>query len=146
MAVNAPEVQVLADTDSVVVFKITGQYNAATTANTKVIQSNTVGYANTSRDCILSLEECHYSVKINSGFIALEWVSKVNSNARILNFGSAAADGVLRNYMVNNANTPSGDVNLYVSGAANNDTYNFILKFRKENNNNSFANAYARYN
>lgn len=146
MAVNAPEVQILADSDSTVVVKITGQYDAATTANTKVVVANTVGFANTSKDCILSLEELQYSVRVNSGFIALEWHSKVNSNSRIVNFGSIAADGRLSHTIVNNANTPSGDINLVVRGAANNDTYNFILKLRKENQNGAFSNAWARYN
>ena len=144
MAVNVPETQILADSDTTVIVKVTGYHNGATTSNTKILQSNTVNYANTSRDCILEIEKIQYSVQFATGSLALEYISKVNTNNRIVNF-SGRADGVVNVYIPNAANTPSGDLNLAVVGAANNDTYNFIITLRKTTKNSAFINVYVPY-
>lgn len=144
MAVNVPEVQILVDGERTVIAKVTAYFNGATTSNTKIIQSNATFGANTSRDCILDVESVQYSVSVNAGFISLEHISKVNSNSKIYNF-SGRADGILTAPIGNNANTPSGDINLNIVGAAQNDVINLIITMTKNGRNDAFQNVFAAY-
>ena len=127
---NTPQVQVIADDDHQAVIKITGYYNSGNTSNTVVLVSNTLFGANGSRPCLLAVNAYEYSTSINNGFIALEWVSTVNSNTTIVTSGRFN-DGAVNRYIPNNANTPTGDVNMFVSGLASGDSYTLVVSFLK---------------
>ena len=131
MLYNTPQTQILDDQDHQTVVKITGYYNAATNANTLVVQANSLFGANASLPCILGLNSIEYSTSINNGFVALEWVSTANQNTTITSAGRFN-DGAFARYIPNNANTPTGDENLVTQGLAPGDSYTLIVSFLKE--------------
>ena len=131
MAVNVPEVVVIDDNDHQTVLKIVGFFNAATSSNTK-IQANTFKGANTSiTPCLVGVVNILYSTSFSNGSIALEYVSTVNTNTRIAQVGRCN-DGELNKYVPNNANTPSGDMNINIANAGANDSFTMYVTCLKE--------------
>ena len=141
MLYNTPQVQIIDDQDHQTVVKITGYYNAACTTNTLVVQSNTLFGANTSRPCILAVNSWEYSTSLSNGFIALEWVSTVNQNTTIMTAGRFN-DGAIARYIPNNANTPTGDVNLVTANAQPGDSFSLTVSFMKVFEGSKGANNY----
>jgi hypothetical protein len=144
---NAPVATVVQDSDYTVLLKIVGQNNANTLAsNTKVLQSNTVRFANGSRLCVIEVVSVDYAVSTSNGFISLEYGSQ-NNNTTILTFGKGGMSGQIDGIQPNpvNANT-TGDINLYASALDANDTYSLMITLRKNDFNGAFANLAALYN
>ena len=130
MLLNVPQVQIIDDNDHQTVVKITGMYTAACTANTVVIKSNTLYGANTSLPCLLAVNSWEYSTSLANGFIALEWVSTFNANTTIMTSGRCNDGGVSR-FIPNNANTPTGDINLVTANAQPGDSFTLTVSFLK---------------
>jgi uncharacterized membrane protein len=128
---NAPQVQIIDDQDHQTVVKITGCYTAACTANTLVVQSNTLFGANTSLPCILAVNSWEYSSSLANGFISFEWVSNGNTNTTIMTCGRFN-DGTIARYIPNNANTPTGDVNMWTANAQPGDSFSITISFLKQ--------------
>src|ERR1019366_1265995 len=90
-------------------------------SNAVIVQANSLTGANASKAyCPLSIQDIQYVVGV-TGSIILEWVSTVAANTPILVFGSPYnSTGVYTGefnaartaLITNNANTPSGDINL----------------------------------
>lgn len=139
MSVNNPEVQVLYDTGRETMVKIHGYYNSATTSNTKVITANALTFANASQTCLVSITRIMYQTQM-TGIAQLQWQGS-GGNTPIVSFGRSAA-GTFEGYMTNNGSSPTGDINLWVVGAANNDSYDLFLTLNKEQ---GFANAFLLY-
>lgn len=139
MSVNNPEVQVLYDTGRETMVKIHGYYNTTTTQNVKIITANALSFANTSQTCLVSITRVMYQTQV-TGIAQLQWVG-ASSNTPIVSFGRSAA-GVFEGYMTNNGSSPTGDINLWVIGAANNDSYDIFLTLNKEQ---GYANAFLLY-
>jgi hypothetical protein len=131
MLLNAPQVQIIDDNDHQTVVKITGVFSAATSSNTVVVQANTLYGANASLPCILTVNCWEYSSSLSNGSIVLEWVSTANQNTTILTAGRAN-DGGFARIIENNANTPTGDVNLAILGAAGGDSFSLTVSFLKK--------------
>jgi hypothetical protein len=131
MLANQPQVQIIDDTDHQTVVKITGYYNSATSSNTLVVQANTLYGANPNVPCILSVNSWEYSSSLANGFIVLEWVSLVNDNTTIMTTGRFN-DGAVVRYARNNANTPTGDINLNTANAQPGDSFTITLSLVKE--------------
>lgn len=128
---NAPQVQIIDDQDHQIVVKITGYYTAACTANTLVVQANTLFGANASLPCILGVNSWEYSSSLANGFISFEWVSNGNTNTTIMTCGRFN-DGAIARYIPNNANTPTGDVNMWTANAQAGDSFSITISFLKE--------------
>lgn len=131
MLFNTPQVQIIDDQDHQAVVKITGYYNTATSANTLVVAANTLFGGNTSLPCILAVNSWEYSSSLANGFIALEWVSTTNQNTTIMTCGRFN-DGAIARYIPNNANTPTGDVNLVTANAQPGDSFSLTVSFLKQ--------------
>lgn len=136
---NAPEVQLLSDGGLTSVVKISGIYTSGVTANTKVVTANALSFANNSQPCLITISKIQYVSDV-SGFVQLEWQG--SPNAAIASFGSGQS-GELNAYFPNYANTATGDINLFVSGAASGDSFTLIVTLNKEQ---GFANAFVEYN
>ena len=141
MLFNTPQVQIIDDQDHQAVVKITGYYNTGVNANNLVVQANTLFGANNSRACILSVNSWEYSSSLSNGFITLEWVSTANQNTTIFSVGRFN-DGAIARYVPNNANTPTGDINLVTANAQPGDCFSIVLSLMKEFNGNKIANNY----
>jgi hypothetical protein len=61
----------------------------------------------------------------------LEWVSTANQNTTIATAGRFN-DGVEARFIPNNANTPTGDVNLMAYTLGPGDSYTFVISFLKQ--------------
>ena len=136
-------IQTLHDSQAKTVIKVVGVYPAANAAaNIIIAQANTFFGANTSKTyCPISITSMQYVVGVGAGSVALQWVSTVNTNSTIMQFGASSVnsppwwgeyDGSKAATLVNNANTPSGDLNLYIASMAANDFFNFVIVFNKE--------------
>jgi hypothetical protein len=130
MLLNVPQVQLIDDNDHQAVVKITGFFNAATSTNGVVVQANTLYGANASLPCILAVNAWEYSTSLSNGSIALEWVSTANQNTTIMSAGRFN-DGAITRFIPNNANTPTGDVNLVTANAQPGDSYSLTVSFMK---------------
>lgn len=142
MAVNTPEVVVLEDQDHFATIKIVGFYNQATNSNTVILTANTLKGANTSLPCILSITAIEYSSSMNNGFLAIEYVSSVNSNSKAFTCGRFN-DGSFNRYIPNSANTPSGDLNLLLQNLGNADAFTLMITVQKEFQGLQWANNYG---
>lgn len=131
MSVNTPEVFILDDQDHYVTVKVIGFYNATTNANTVIVTANTLRGANTSQPCILSLTAATYTSSMNNGFLAIEYISSVNSNSKAITMGRFN-DGIFNQYIPNSANTPTGDINLLQQSLGSADAFTLVLTFVKE--------------
>lgn len=141
MAVNVPEVQVLADSENTVILKVAAYFDAATSSNTKILTSNTVRGANTSRVCMIDVEKVQYSCQMASGYVSLEYQGAA-ANSKIYNLGGRA-DGQFISTVPNNATGPTGDLNLAIVNAGANDVVNLVLTLRKNNANQAFNNVHT---
>jgi len=144
---NVIDIQTLSDSDFQVVLKITAFYtSAANASNTVVAQSNTFKGANGSVvPCYLDVERVEFDVGTANGFLSLQYVG--SSNQSIINFGRVGGAGVYEQWIPNNANTPTGDINLMTSALDANDTYSMIVTLRKRNDGtNAWANIWNAYN
>lgn len=156
MSVNLPQVQILIDTGDKTVVKVTGFYNAAANTNTKIVQANTLLYANSSdpRGCILSATTVQYAAGFANGYCSIQWVGAgAAANADMLILGGKTSSQFVA-YMPNplagnTANMPggSGDINLFVEGAEPFDSFSLIITLIKEGGaGGGYANVYAQYN
>lgn len=154
MSVNAPEVQVLMDTGDKTVVKIVGFYNAATNSNTKIIQANTLTYANSSRTCNVSAISVQYSAGFANGYAQLQWIAGGSaSNANLLILGGRTSSQFIT-YMPNpltsnsaNLSGNSGDIGLTIVGAQPFDSFSLIITLIKEGGaGGGYANVYLNYN
>lgn len=143
--------QIVYDGGAKTVLKIVGNAGAANTVNTTVLISNTLfGAVNSGgKICLLTLSKAYHTCAM-TGNVQLEWVSSVNTNAPMLMFGGSSS-GVLDAVEIpNNANTPTGDVNLNYKGQAN-DVFTIVLTFNKDTSvygapyAGAWANVYAGY-
>ena len=144
MSANSPEVQVLADGLQTAILKVTGYYTGAATGNVTILRANNLVWANTSKPanaCVLTISKVQYTTDIAAGTVQLYW-GGTNSNAAIYNFGTSVS-GELNAYVTNNANTPTGDLGLFVNGAGAGDSFNFVITINKEG---GYANGYVEYN
>src|ERR1039458_2160930 len=119
MAANVT-MQTLHDSQVKTVIKVVGIYSAANAAaNIIIAQANSFFGANTSKTyCPLSIVDMQYIIGVGAGSVALQWVSTVNANANIFQFGASSVssppwygeyNASRAATLVNNANTPSGD-------------------------------------
>lgn len=132
MIFNTPTIQIIDDQDHQAVIKITGMYTSACTAsNSVVVQANSLFGANSSLPCMISVNAVEYSTSIANGALALEYVSTVNNNTTITTCGRNS-DGQFARYIKNQANTPSGDINLLIDDMEANDAYTIIVSVLKE--------------
>ena len=154
-------IQTLCDSQIKTVIKVVGIYPAANAASNIIIaQANTFFGANTSKTyCPMSISYISYIIGIGTGSVALQWVSTVNANSTILQFGASSVnsppyygeyDPSLAAALTNNANTPSGDLQIYVNAMAANDFFNFIITLNKETvygarGAGAWANQYSAY-
>lgn len=156
MAANLPEIQILLDTGDKTVVKVVGFFTAATNSNTKIVQANTLQYANSSdpRGCFLSAISVQYAAGFANGYCSLQWVgagSAANNDMLILG-GKTSSQFVtyMPNPLASNtANVPggSGDINLAIEGAEPFDSYSLIVTLIKEGGaGGGYANVYAAYN
>lgn len=157
MAANSPEVQVLIDTGDKTVVKVVGFYNAATNTNTKIIQANTLQYANSAVGapaCVLSAISVQYSVGFANGYAQLQWIAGGSaSNSDLLLLGGKTSSQFVT-YMpnplaANSANLAggSGDIGLTIQGAEPLDSFSLIITLIKEGGaGGGYANVYAAYN
>jgi hypothetical protein len=146
-APNIPDVQVLTDSDARVVIKLSAFYTSAQTAgNTLVIQANTLKGANTSIvPCYLDVEKIEFDSGTANGYLSLEYVG--TANQKIMSFGRLSGSGVYEQWIPNNANTPTGDINLFTSALDANDTWSIVVTFRKRNDGTqAWANLFNAYN
>lgn len=140
MSANAPEVQLLSDTGLTTIVKVTGYYTSAcTAANTMVVNTAALSFANTSQSCLVSISRIQYSSDV-AGIVQLYWEG--SSNSPIVNFGTSQA-GNFEAYITNNATAPTGNIGVQTINLAANDTYSFILTLNKEH---GYANAFIGYN
>ena len=143
MAFNAIEVQKLVDDYKTLTVKVTGIANSQWTANSVVVQANTLNFANSSVLCPLVLTKLQYSTDAapTSGYVRIHWVSNTaNANQTMFNFGTSD-DGIFEAWMPNNAPNPSGDVGVALQLPANS-IFNFIMTFIKDNGTGAWANGY----
>jgi len=154
-------IQVLRDNEQETSWKVVGSFASANTGNT-VLQSNTLFGANASKICLVGITDIQYIVGVGTGSVTLQWVSYVNSNVTIMNFGASSVasppyggefNAATASYLTNNANTPSGDINIQYNNMAANDFFNFVISVQKEYVANSagygagaWANVYSKYN
>jgi hypothetical protein len=132
MLLNTPIITVLDDQDHQSVIQISATY-AATNAgfNVVVIQANTLYGANTSLPCIICVNDVQYTSSIANGSLVIEYVSSGNANSPICTFGRAN-DGEIVRYFKNQANTPTGDINLFGQNLEANDSFTIIISVLKE--------------
>jgi hypothetical protein len=145
MSVNNPEVQILQDGAQTTIVKITGVYNALTNANTMIVDTSSLRFANTSQACYVSISKIEYYLSGYStgpGVVQLYW-EDASANTPIMNFGGFGSGGVFDKYITNNAPAPTGNIGLQVINYNDNDTYNFVLTLNKEA---GYANAFIAYN
>ena len=137
MLTNAAEIQILQDTGNQVAVKVSGYFTSANTSNTKVIVANTLFGANASKTLNdLSLTGITWTGSITSnGVVSLQYHSTVNTNTSIMNFTGSESFPLYQTYVRNNANTPSGDINLQMIGVGPNSAYTLIAYFNKEKGN-----------
>ena len=153
--------QILRDNEKGATIKVIGSYTGANSGNTIILQSNTLFGANNTKPCLVGITSIQYIVGIGTGALNLQWVSTVNANVTILNFGASSSASPPYNgefhaaeaaYLTNNANTPTGDISLQVTNMAANDFFNFIITVQKEYTGNgtsygagAWANVFSAY-
>jgi hypothetical protein len=145
MSVNNPEVQILQDGAQTAIIKITGVYDALTNANTMIVDTSSLRFANTSQTCLVSISKIEYyssGYSSTAGAVQLYW-EDASANTPIMSFGGFGSGGVFDKYITNNAPAPTGNIGLQVINYNVNDTYNFILTLNKEA---GYANAFIAYN
>ncbi len=132
MAANVQST-VIYDGGNKTVLKVVGSFGAANTTNTTLLVSNTLYGANAAggKICLLNILKLYYHVSL-AGRVSLEWISSVNTNATILTFGGQSGGAFLEQAFNNNANTPTGDLNLNVQNAQANDVFDFVITFNKD--------------
>ena len=155
---NLIETQVLFDTTpGPSAIKIIGYYTQATNSNTLIISANSLLHANTSKPCVISVEEIQYAAGFANGFCQLQWVGKTASSNIDLAVLGGRTCGSLICYMPNpliaDGNTAnlngglSGDIGLTVNGGEPFDSFTLIIKVIKEGGaGGGYANGYAQYN
>jgi hypothetical protein len=154
MAPNVPEVQILFDTGDKTVVKVVGYFTAATNSNTKIVQANTLSYANSSLPCILSATTVQYAAGFANGYCSIQWAAggAATNNDMLILGGKTSSQFVA--YMPNplasntaNLAGGSGDINLFIEGAEPFDSFSLILTLIKEGGaGGGYANVYAQYN
>jgi hypothetical protein len=128
MAVNAPEVQTIYDSATQTIVKVSGYYNASTSANTTIVVPTALAYANVSQTCLLQLTSVQYAVGV-TGYIQLAWQG-TSANTPILTFAKSVA-GEIQAMIGNNATGPTGNVVLVQQGLAALDGYSMLITFNK---------------
>ena len=128
MAVNAPEVQTIYDSATQTIVKVSGYYNASTSANTTIVVPTALAYANVSQTCLLQLTSVQYAVGV-TGYIQLAWQG-ASANTPILTFAKSGA-GEIQAMIGNNATGPTGNVVLVQQGLAALDGYSMLITFNK---------------
>lgn len=133
MALNTPEFQILKDNDKEATIKVVGYFSSACSAAFPFVANTLLG-ANTAagRNCISSITNMLYTTSMANGRVSLEFISTVNANVKALTVGHFN-DGELNKYVINNANTPTGDYSVNVESAGPNDSFTLIFTVNKEN-------------
>jgi hypothetical protein len=141
MIFNQPNIQILDDQDHQTVISVSGVYTSACTgSNGIVIQANTFYGANASLPCIISVNAVEYDTSFANGSATLEYVSNGNNNTTIATMGRNNSGNFSR-YIRNQANTPTGDINLLLNNVEPSDTFMIIVSFLKEYQGCAWANA-----
>lgn len=132
---NTPVIQVCYDDANRAKVKVTAWYNGGGTTSNTLIQSNTLFGANLSQACILEILQIEGNVDLtnNTELLHLQYVSSVNQNTDIMVIGGPGNAVFLDGYIPNNANTPTGDLNIFLNGGKGGDCYSLMLTFQKSN-------------
>jgi len=130
MSANNPEFQVINDEDKRATVKVVGYFTSACSAAFP-FAANTLFGANASMNCLSSITNILYSTSLANGRVSLEFVSTINANVKALTFGHFN-DGEMQKYIINNANTPTGDYSINVENAIANDSFTLIFSIAKE--------------
>lgn len=138
---NTPVIQVCYDDANRAKIKVTGWYNGG--ANVSVGSSNTLIQANTLFGANLASPgpwlldvlqvEGNIDLTQTTEFIHLQFVSSVNQNTDIMVVGGPGNAVFLDGYMPNNANTPTGDLNIYLNNGKAGDCYSLMITLQKNN-------------
>jgi hypothetical protein len=134
MANNTVEVQVIRDDDRYSVIKVRGLANATWSAQSVLLQANSLMGANTSIPIVpLSLTDIKFSVDVApAGFVDIGWISNINTNVSLFSFGSVTT-GEWNGFSIqNNANTPPGDLYISINSLGIGNSFNFIMTFVKD--------------
>lgn len=117
---------------------VTGWFlGGANISNNIIVQANTLFGANNSQPCILDVLQVVGSTSFNVApgptTLNFQFVSKANQNVDFLITGGTGGqiryDGLIPNF----ANTPSGDINLWLDSLASGDSFSVVLTFAKNN-------------
>jgi hypothetical protein len=140
MPANLIDVQLIGDSGELAISKAVGYFTETTNANTVLISSNDLRFANsTAGVCIVQIEEVQYTSSMIEGYARLYYEGE-NANAEILAISTGT--GTLKQSMPNSANTPTGNVMLEVFNAKSGDSFTLITTSRKVS---GFANAALVY-
>jgi hypothetical protein len=141
MASNTPEVQLLTDDGQTTVVKITGYYDAANSANSMVVNTAALAFANTSKTCLVSVSRIQFASDVANGAVQLYWEGS-SSNTAIMNFGGGQS-GSFDAYITNNAASPTGNIGIRTISLGAGDNYTIVMRLNKEQ---GYANAFIGYN
>ncbi len=137
---NTPLVQVCYDDANRAKVKVTAWYNGAAGvaiggSNSVLIQANTLFGANASQTCILDVLQIEGNVDLtqNTEIVQVQFVSTVNQNTDILVVGGPGNAVFMDGYIPNNANTPSGDILVTLTGGKAGDCYTLMMTLQKNN-------------
>jgi hypothetical protein len=117
---------------------VTGWFlGGANVSNVIVVKANTLFGANNSQPCILDVLEVEGMTSFNvaPGVTSLnfQFVSNGNSNVDFLIVGGAGGHVHMNGLIPNFANTPSGDINLWIDSLGSGDSFSLMLTFAKNN-------------
>ena len=117
---------------------VTGWFlGGANTSNVTIVKANTLFGANASLPCILDVlcvkGVSSYNVTPGSTTLNFQFASKVNTNVDFMIVGGAGGQVQMDGLIPNFANTPSGDINLWIDGLASGDSFSMIIDLAKNN-------------
>ena len=126
------DIQTINDNSYGAVLKITGYYTASGSAsNTKIVAPLNLSYANTTAGAVntVSIERIVYDTNMSAGFVQLAWEG-ASSNMPIVSLSRSSGEFNIK--MINNAASPTGNVNMWINAPASNDTFTIFLHLLKE--------------
>lgn len=139
---NTPVVQVCYDDANRAKVKATAWYNGAAGvsiggSNSVLIQANTLFGANVAAPGPWLLDvlqiEGNIDLTQNTEIVQVQFVSAVNQNTDILVVGGPGNAVFMDGYIPNNANTPTGDILVTLTGGKAGDCYTLMITLQKNN-------------
>lgn len=134
---NTPIIQICYDDANRAKIKVTAWYNGSPATSNTLIQANTLFGANLASPgpWLLDVLQIEGNVDLtnNTELVHVQFVSSVNQNTDIMVVGGPGNAVFLDGYIPNNANTPTGDLNIFLNGPKGGDCYTLMITVQKNN-------------